>query len=140
MLNSPLNTNEIKNSLGVEVEFERLSSGPGRETVFRQINESPSLQHRITIKHSETGTGINRRRRSVVRFDKTIIATVDSVTPVTISKYDVLDAPVGALTASTEIANVIAEAMSFFASTGSDSTIKFDCTGNGAKVLLNGDL
>lgn len=139
MLSNTLNTNEIKNSAGVEVEFTRLSQGD-RQSEFAQINESPSAPHRLAIKHQETGTGLKRRRRSLVRFDKTVESDVDNATPVTISAYAVLDAPVGALTTSAEMANVIAELMSFLASLGASTTILYDCTGNGAKALLNSEI
>jgi len=139
MLSNTLNTNEIKNAAGTEVEFHRISTGE-RQTEFAQINESPSAPHRLTIKHLESGSGINRRRRSATRINKTVVSDVDNVTPVTISGYMVLDAPVGALEVQTEIANVVAEVVSFLASTGADTTIKFDCTGNGAAALLSGGL
>jgi hypothetical protein len=139
MLANTLNTNEIKNSSGTEVEFQRLSTSD-RSTVFAQITETPALPHRLTVNHQETGAAIKKRRRSVVRFDKTIISTVDLVTPVTISCYAVLDAPVGALAANTEMVNVTAELMSFMASLGTSTTILYDGTGNGAATLLNGGL
>lgn len=139
MLSNTLNTNEIKNSAGTEVEFSRLSSSD-RTTVFGQIAESMSAPHRLSVSHQETGKGINKRRRSLVRFDKTVMSTVDSVTPVVVSAYAVLDAPVGALTANTEAANVLAELMSFLASLGASTTILYDCTGNGAATLLSGGL
>jgi hypothetical protein len=65
---------------------------------------------------------------------------VDSVTPLTVSAYAVLDAPVGGLAANTEMANALAELMSFMASLGASTTILYDCTGNGAKTLLAGSL
>jgi hypothetical protein len=139
MLSNTLNTNEIKNAAGTEIEFSRLSTN-GRQSVFAQIGESPSAPHRLSISHAETGAGLGKRRRSVVRFDKTVISTVDSVTPVTVSCYVVLDAPVGALTAMTEPTNVIAELASFLATTGAGTTVLFDGTGNGAAVLLSGGL
>jgi hypothetical protein len=104
------------------------------------INENPALPHRITISHSETGSGIKRRRRSVVRVDKTIISTVDNVTPVTVTAYDVVDIPVGAITAYTEATNVLAELQSFVSTTGAATTVLFDCTGNGANALIQGGL
>lgn len=140
-LSNTLTTNEIKNAAGTEVEFQRLGDGKtARSTEFAQVAEPPSLQHRLNIAHQEQGSGVKRRRRSLVRFDKTVISTVDSVTPVTVSAYVVLDAPVGAMAASTEFANVLAELMSFCASTGATTTILYDCTGNGAKTLLEGGL
>lgn len=139
MLSNTLNTNEIKNAAGTEVEFQRLSSS-ARSTEFAQISEAPSQPHRLTISHQESGTGVARRRRSLVRFDKTVVSTVDATKLVTASAYMVLDAPVGALTASTELSNVLAELMSFCATTGAATTVLFDCTGNGASTLLNGGL
>jgi hypothetical protein len=75
-----------------------------------------------------------------VRVDKTVVSTVDDVTPVTISAYIVLDHPVGALEANTEPAHVLANLLSFCASLGATTTILFDGTGNGATSLLNGSL
>lgn len=140
-LSNTLVTNEIKNAAGTEVEFQRLGDGPTeRSTVFAQVSESPSLPHRLNISHSESGSGVKKRRRSLIRFDKTVMSTVDATLPVTISAYVVLDAPVGAMAASTEFSNVIAELISFCASLGASTTILYDCTGNGAATLLNGGL
>jgi hypothetical protein len=139
MLPNTLVTNEVKNSAGTEIEFSRLSTGPGRATVFRAVLETPALLHRLSIKHLETGAGLKLRRRSLVRFDKTVISTVDLITPVTISGYTVLDAPIGALASIAEVTNVNAELMSFVASLGASTTILYDGTGNGSVCLLNGD-
>lgn len=139
MLANTLNTNEVKNASAVEVEFSRIST-TDRQTVFAQIGESPSAPHRFTIKHLETGSGLNLRRRSLVRFDKTVNSTVDPALPVVISAYAVLDAPTGALVANTEMKNVLAELMSFMASLGASTTILYDNTGNGAVALIEGGL
>lgn len=139
MLSNTLNTNEIKNAAGAEVEFQNLSRD-GRKGEWAQITESPALPHRLRVAHQEVGSGIRLRRRSMIRFDKTVVSTVDNVTPVTVSAYTILDAPVGALLASTEMANVLAELMSFTASLGASTTILFDGTGNGAVTLLTGGL
>jgi hypothetical protein len=139
MLSNTLNTNEIKNSAGTEVEFQRLSSSD-RSTEYAQITESPSKPHRLSIKHAESGAGINKRRRSVVRFDKTVASDVDTTKLVVVSFYVVMDAPVGALTTSVEMANVNAELMSFMASLGASTTILYDGTGNGSVALLAGGL
>lgn len=139
MLSNTLNTNEIKNSAGAEVEFDHLDSN-GRSRVFAQKSETPSQEHRLSISHQEVGLLMKKRRRSVVRFDKVVISGVDSVTPITVSAYMVVDLPVGAMTTNAEAANVIAELMSFVATTGAGTTVLYDCTGNGASVLLNGSL
>jgi hypothetical protein len=139
MLSNTLVTNEIKDSAGTEVEFGRLSISD-RSTIFSKVGEAPSAPHRLTISHSESGSGLKKRRRSLCRFDKTVISSVDSVTPVTVSAYAVLDTPVGALTANTEPTHVVAELMSFLASLGASTTILYDGTGNGAASLLNGSV
>lgn len=139
MLSNTLNTNEIKNSAGTEQEFSRLFAGE-RDTEFSLIGESPALQHRLKISHQEIGAGIAKRRRSVVQFRKDVVSTIDNVTPVTIKAQMTLDAPVGALAANAEIANVLANLISFCASSGANTTILYDCTGNGANALLTGSL
>jgi len=139
MLSNTLVTNEVKNSAGTEVEFSRLES-VGRRTVFAPANEVPSLPHRLTISHQESGVGMKQRRRSMVRFDKTTLSGVDAVTPITTSAYIVLDHPVGASSSNAEAANVIAELLSFCASLGASTTILYDGTGNGAVTLLTGGL
>jgi hypothetical protein len=139
MLSNTLNTNEIKNAAGTEVEFQRLSSNE-RSTEFAQITESPNQPHRLKVSHQESGSGLTKRRRSVVRFDKTVASTVDTTKTCVASAYLVLDAPIGALIASTEFTNVIAEVLSFCATTGAATTVLFDCTGNGAAALVSGGL
>lgn len=139
MLSNTLNTNEIKNSAGAEVEFNHLQNND-RSRVFYQIGESPALPHRLAIMHQESGTGMKKRRRSVVRVDKTTVSGVDSLTPITTSAYIVLDHPIGASSSNAEAANVIAELLSFCASLGASTTILYDGTGNGAASLLNGSL
>lgn len=139
MLPNTLNTNEVKDSSAAAVTFSRIST-EGRTTTFAKIGEAPSLPHRISIRHQETGSGLSLRRRSVVRFDKTVISPVDNATPVTVSAYAILDAPVGALTTSAEMANVIAELNSFLSTTGAGTTVLFNGTGNGSVALLEGGL
>lgn len=140
MLNNTLNTNEIKNSAGVEVEFTRQSNPTARSTIFNTVVVDPAKPHLLTIGHQESGSGLKKRRRSLCRFDKTVISGVDNVTPITVSAYAVLDFPVGASTTDAEAKNVLAELMSFLASTGATTTILFDGTGNGAQALLNGSI
>jgi len=139
MLSNTLNTNEIKDKAGAEVEFARLQSND-RSTVYSQITESPNLPHRLTISHQEIGEGLKKRRRSLIRFDKTSMSGVDATLPITTSAYIVLDHPVGASANNDQAANVIAELMSFCATTGAGTTVLFDGTGNGAATLLNGQL
>jgi len=136
-LPSNLLTNEVKNSAGTEVEFNRLSV-LDRSVTFAQAGETPNLQHRLKVSHLEVGVGALLRRRSVVRVDKTI--TGSSGSPRTISAYLVLDIPVGDVANFTETTNCAAELLSFCASTGASTTILYDGTGYGAAALINGSL
>lgn len=137
MLPTNLNTNEVKDNSGAEVEFSRLST-LDRSVTFAQVSETPNLPHRIKVSHQETGEGNARRRRSVLRVDKSVLGV--SGTPRVVSSYIVTDIPVGDISSLITAANVQAELMSLFASTGADTTIKFDNSGYGADALKNGSL
>jgi hypothetical protein len=138
MLADLLNTNQIKNAAGTELEFTRLSTN-GRATEYGLITESPALPKRIKIQHLETGSGIRRVRRSNLRGDFTVLSSVDSITPVVCTASLVVVIPVGALTANTEAANVLA-AVGSLTFTLASSTFLYDGTGNGAAALLAGGL
>jgi len=139
MLSNTLNTNEIKDSAGTEVEFQRLST-IGRTTEFAKISEAPDKPHRLKISHLETGSGSSKRRRSVVRIDETQPSDRDSSLMATVSAYIVLDAPVGALDGTSRMNDAIANLLSFCATTGAGTTVLFNGTGNGAVTLVTGGL
>lgn len=139
MLANTLSTNEIKNAAGTEQEFTRLSQGI-RDTTFAAINEAPSAPHRLIIKHVESGKGVDLRRRSLCRFDKTVTGHVDVTKSVVVSAYVVLDLPVGQLDDWVAPKDVLANLMSFMASLGATTTILYDGTGSGAATLLSGTL
>lgn len=139
MYPTTLNTNEVKDSTGVEQEFGRLSTSE-RQLTFALVGEVPSRPHRITISHSESGSGVNARRRSLLRVDKTITGQVDTTATTRISAYAVVDAPIGQLTAVTEVTNVVANLVSTLASKGASTTILYDGTGYGAEAVINGSL
>lgn len=138
MLSNTLVTNEVKNAAGTEVEFSRISTGPGRKTEFKYSLETPNLEHRLKVSHLETGSGSSGRRRSMVRFDKDVAGVSGLVQ--TVSAYCVVDIPNGDIADTTEVKNVLAELMSFLATTGAATAVLFDCTGNGASVLVNGEI
>jgi len=137
MLPTSLTTNEIKDAAGAEIEFARHST-EGRKLIFVKTGELPNAPHRLTVSHSESGVGPAMRRRSLIRVDKTVAGV--SALPRIVSCYTVLDAPVGDLAVDTEIKAVVANLISFIASTGADTTVKYDCTGTGASVLVSGSL
>jgi len=130
-------TNEVKDSAAAEVEFNRLST-EGRKVMFAKNGEVPNAPYRITVSHSEVGAGVTLRRRSLVRIDKTISGV--STQPRVVSAYIVLDAPIGDISATTELKNAIANLLSLCATTGAATTVLFDCSGYGADALVNGSL
>jgi len=139
MLSNTLNTNEVKDSTNTAIGFQRISSN-NRETVFAKIGESPALRLRLSVKHEEIGTGINRRRRSVTRIDQEVVSDVDNTTVVDDLGYFVKDTPIGALTTTTPSKNTIAMLLTFLATKGGTSTVQVDGTGTGAEVILTGSL
>jgi hypothetical protein len=139
MLANTLVTNEVKGTAGTEIEFDTLLV-EGRKRVFYAPSAGPSAPHLLTIQHSETGSGINRRRRSVVRFDKTTPGLEDPNTVMQASCYIVADLPVGNDTTGAVGEMVIANILSFCASLGASTTILYDLTGNGAVCLRQGSL
>jgi hypothetical protein len=139
MLPTTLNTNEVKDRTGTEQEFGRIETSD-RQLIFSLLTEVPSKPHRITVSHTESGVGTLRRRRSLVRVDKSISGEVDTAKIERVSAYAVLDSPVGNLNATTELANTVANLVSFLASRGASTTILFDGTGCGAEALINGSL
>lgn len=137
-LSDSLVTNEVKDASGTEIEFSKLDS-EGRTKVFAKVGEAPNLQHRLTVKHEEIGIGPKRVRRSLARADYDFVSQTDSETIATASAHAVLTAPVGHMSDTTAAKMVLANLMSFLATTGAGTTVLFDCTGTGAKALLNGE-
>lgn len=137
MLTSTLNTNEIKDSAGVEVEFTKVESA-GRSVVFRKVNEAPNLQHRLSIRHEEIGSGEDLRRRSATRFDLEVIGVSGKKRKG--SAYLVTDSPIGDLPDLSNPKMVLANLLSFFATTGAGTTVLFDCSGTGAQAHLNAEV
>lgn len=139
MLSNTLITNEVKNSAGTEEEFERLSMND-RSTIFARVGEVPSYPHRITVSHQEVGSGINRRRRSLLRVDKTVAGQIDTTQSMKCSWSTVADIPVGNMSSNTLPNDVAANSNSFLSTTGAATTVLFDGTGNGVKTLRDGTL
>jgi hypothetical protein len=140
MLPDSLNTNQIRNSSGTEIEFEIHEGPTGRLRKWRQVAMTPYLGHFLTVSHQEVGSGNKLVRRSLVRFDKTVVSSVDSTTAVTISAYTVLVVPVGALATLAEPTHVLAELHSLNASVASATVLTLDGTGNGSIALINGSM
>lgn len=130
-------TNEVKNAAGTEEEFLRLRVND-RTVVFAKSGETPNAEHRITFSHLESGSGVSKVRRSLVRVDKTTAGVSGDY--VTSSAYMVVSIPIGDLSALTVPTDVVANLLSLCASTGATTTILFDGTGYGAASAINGSL
>lgn len=135
VLPTNLNTNEVKDRAGVEVEFLRFSA-EGRVTEFAVNGEVPSLPHRLKVSHVENGTGFAVVRRSLARVDKAFVGKSGKVS--TCSCYKVVVVPMGELDNLDIVKDVSAELDSFCASDGTSTTIKFDGSGTGSSALING--
>jgi len=137
MLNT-YNTNEIKNAAGVEKEFIRRSYGDRPE--WKLITETPNLPHRFSIAHQELGSGTSKRRRSNLRFEKTVAGTIDSSVGVKASVSLTLDVPIGNIGDDSLAKELLANLMSFLATTGAGTTVLFDCSGTGCQALINSEV
>jgi len=135
-----LNTNEVKNSLGTEVEFQ-LWDKPSRGLIYQKTGESPAYTSRIGVNHAEVGTGLNKRRRSRLYCAIESPNEVDATAPkVTNLVYAVADVPIGGTLLFTQITLAMAHLNSLLSSRGVSTTILYDGTGVGAESLINGSL
>lgn len=137
-LASTLNTNEIKNAAGTEVEFQRLRTGDW-SSEFAVITESPAFPYRMKISHQEIGSGNTKRRRSNITFSTVTTGALDA----TKTKRDTcsltIDRMIGNENDSGAVVKaLIANMLSFVGTTGAATTVLFDCTGTGASNLLSG--
>lgn len=132
-----LNTNEIKDASGTEVEFNRRGPIPNG-VEFYAASELPNLPHRLSFRHELLGKGLAERRRSNQHL---VLSILDDATGLIKGKIVVdvtVDIPVGMISDYDDVKKALAESMSALASDGSSTTIKFDCTGTGASALING--
>lgn len=136
-LSNTLNTNEIKNAAGTEVEFSHLSN-EGQTHTYKAVGEAPNLQHRFRVAHQEIGESVDRRRRSNVSFSKEVTGVSGTKRKIVIGLTG--DLPIGDIANMNDVKDVLAELLSFCATTGAATTVLFDCSGNGASCIVNGDL
>jgi hypothetical protein len=135
----PYVTNEIKDAAGTEVEYALLSTN-GSKSILKKVGESPAYSDRLTLSHQETGTGLAKRRRSLVRFDLYAAGQVDATVPAGASAYLVLDIPIGNQTSNALVLGALARLGSFVFTLSGNTTFLRDGTGTGAVVLLDGSV
>jgi len=137
MLPANLNTNEVKDAAGTEVEFTHQSE-QGRKRVFQKIGELYAYPQHIIIQHDEKGVGVKKVRRSNLSIQITELSGVDSLTPITPFISLTLSLPVGLMATNATAARLCAYMGSFGWLTGADSTLKYDGSGTGIAALLAG--
>jgi hypothetical protein len=135
MLNNTLNTNEVKDRAGAEIELERRSTGPGQITEFKKLSETAGLPVRLSIKHETSGTGIKETRRSVVEAINTV-ENSDGEKVTSIARFSVVH-PSGLADDFNGLKDAIAMILSFCATTGAGTTVLLDGSGSGANALIN---
>lgn len=120
--------------------FNRIQTN-GLSSVYQIASEPPNAPRRISVKHTESGSGTARRRRSVIRVDLTRASTVDATKMTTTSAYVVLDAPVGLHSSTADYSDALAYLTGLLANTGGTNTaIVYNGTATGAVALLNGEI
>jgi hypothetical protein len=132
-----LNTNEVKNAAGTEVEF-LYRDEVGRTREYAASGEAPNLPHRIRVKHAETGKGIELVRRSVAQVEKQVLGV--SGTKRAILVYKVAVVPVGDIADLSAVKDASAELDAFCATTGAATAVLFDGSGYGDSAIINGTL
>jgi hypothetical protein len=137
-LSTTLNTNEVKDRAGTEVEFSLISRS-GRENVWGKVGELPSYPHRLRLAHEEIGSGKTARRRSVLRVEKSNAGADALGAVIKTSAQLVLDIPVGNSASMDDAKDVLAELTSLVA-TLATNTFLYDGTGNGAAALIGGSV
>ena len=117
-----LNTNEVKDTAGTSITFER-AFVEGSKIVYQKLNQAPNAEHNLTVAYSESGVGLKARARSVTRVDYTHLAA-DGVTMVTTTAYEVLDSPIGAIANNDGSKMALANLHSFCAGNGTAGLLK----------------
>jgi hypothetical protein len=137
MLATTLNTNEVKQRAGTEVEFQHLAQND-RSTEFGQITETPVGKHRLKVSHQEIGTGVEMRRRSASIITKKVAGVSGTYREIKATVN--LDIPVGDLATYDDVKDVLAEVGSFCFTAAGSTTFQYDGSGTGAAALLSGGL
>lgn len=132
-----LNTNEVKDRLGAEKEFNYLDS-EGRVRRYSRVGAAPSQPCILKVSHLMSGSGATAVRRSMARVDITVVGKSGKL--VQCSAYKVVVVPEGELDDLNAVSDASAMLDSFCATTGAATTVLFDGSGNGDSALINGTL
>lgn len=130
-----LNTNEVKDKTGTEVEMLHWSN-EGRVHIYHMSGEKPSEPAVLKVQHQESGTGFDAVRRSNARVDKSFVGKSGKVAVA--SAYKVVVVPIGELDTLDVVKDVSAMLDSFCATTGAATAVLFDGSGTGDSALIYG--
>lgn len=138
MLAESLNTNQIKNAAGTEKEFFKIGPLGDSGSKYQLIPQDITEPHVMNVRHAIEGTGVGRKRKSVIRFEKSTAGLVDATKQATCWAQVTTSVDIGNLENLDNLKEVLANLMSFLATTGAGTTVLFDCTGTGAVSILEG--
>jgi hypothetical protein len=135
MLPLNLTTNEVKNSAGTEVEFDRQEAN-GRLVKYTKKGAPPNLDNTISVSHTVLGTGVDERRRTAILgyLEVTGASGVKRIIRVN-HTYDI---PIGDIANYTDVITLDAQVGSFTYLDGTGTTFLFAGTGVGASAAVNG--
>lgn len=136
-----LNTNEVKDRAGTEVEY-LWREDLGRAREWMKSGEQPAYPMRIKIQHREVGKpgSPSLVRQSNLLTTDTVVSQVDTVTPTQIRFSTTAYVPIGHLTDLNAVKDAGAKHISMLASLGASTTILYDNTGTALAALTNGTL
>jgi hypothetical protein len=137
-LPSNLNTNEVKDRAGTEVEFTFFDDSKPRSREWQRSNQAPYLIESIKVQHRDVGKpGFFLVRQSNLRIVKNVLSLVDNSTIVPIISSHSLQIPIGALTTFDAVKDVVAYHNTLMA-TINGTTVLFDGTGTAAAAMIAG--
>lgn len=144
MLPTNLNNYEVKNNIGAAVAFSRRSNWENK-VVFISDESTPRLPTELSVAHTITGTGLNSRRRSAARLDRSVQLLEGTSYETRIAKcsfYCVSDIPIGCMDTYDEaiMAGALLGSFMFLAPHSTNAVFKFDGTSTGFAALINGTL
>lgn len=142
MLPDNLDTNQVRNRLGAEVEFVYQDGAGGQFRVYKRKNGAPNLIETITVQHRTVGKGTERVRQSNISIVKEVVSDTDPTKRAIIRQSKSFWVPEGHLADLDDVKDVDAYMNTFCAQTsaGTSGVLVMDGTGLGAEALINGTI
>jgi hypothetical protein len=133
-----LNTNELKNEAGTEVEYLNFDKGSRMKEWFKS-GEVPGLPSHLKIQHREIGEGVDKKRQSNISLYITEIGSVDTTKQAKSIGSFSTTVPIGNIPNFAKITTVMA-CLGSLCYTNGTNTFVYDGTTPGAAALINGTI